>query len=226
MPLVGFSVWAWQHHCTQNSNKQFLGMDMSGFAAQEPKLWPGCLWDLTGLVALQLTRQTHGLWKQGKEIWYSWLCPTGQRPFRWDTATMPSSRSKTNQIMQDIFSTVKAEYQGELSGMKRNADLHQKAKYKPIACHGFSFFFPFLYLWLWHKCPLHLFTLTWGLRLAYFICPDGLCEGWALCAGEVPVPGPTHVISYLLPPWRQAVANRRIIRMARAGDLCKVWVLS
>lgn len=41
-------------------------------------MWSGCLWDLTGLVALQPTGQSHGLWKQGQEVWSSWPCP--QRP--------------------------------------------------------------------------------------------------------------------------------------------------
>lgn len=111
-------------------------------------LWSGCLWDLTGLVALQSTGQIHDLWKQGEEVWSSCLCPTGQsHSVWWDTVSMPSSRSKTNQIIQDIFSTVRAEHQGELSGMMRNADLHQKSKYKPctIVCHRFFFSPSFIY---------------------------------------------------------------------------------
>lgn len=204
----------------QNSSKgQFLAWARVGL---QPEC-PGVVWvlcDPPGPVALQPAGQTQGLWKQGGEVWSAWLCPLG----RGDTVSMPSARSKANQIVQDIFST---EHQGELSGMKRNADLHQKPKYKPIACHRFSFFLSFIY-----DCDISVLCIylllpgVSGLHISF--AQMGCITQWRMislcwrgsCARSM------HVISYLLPPWRQPVANRQIIRVARAADLWKVWVLS
>lgn len=142
MPLVWFSVWPYAPlHPRLQQRVSWHGREW--VCSLRTQMGSGCLWDQTGFIALHSTGQIHGLWKQGEQVWSSWLCPTGQRPFSVrDTVSLPSSRSKTNQIIQDVFSTVRAEHQAESSGMKRNADLHQKAKYKPIACHRFSFFFP------------------------------------------------------------------------------------
>lgn len=113
---------------------------MSVFAAPEPKCGLGAFGHL-----LPCSQQDRSMVSGSRER-RSGLpasVPLGRgHSVWWDRVSMPSSRSKTNQIIQDIFSTVRAEHQGELSGMVRNADLHQKSKYKPctIACH--RFFFP------------------------------------------------------------------------------------
>lgn len=142
------------------------GHNISGFAAQIPKLWSRCLWDRNvacwtpvsmmdplpleagggGLALLALPHLSLG---RGHLGW-------------WDTISLPSFRRKANQTTQDMFSIIKAEYQSESDRSEKKCCFTSESQIKIYS------------LLLWHKCPLHLFTLTWGLRLTYFICPDGL----------------------------------------------------
>lgn len=93
--------------------------------------------------------------------------PTRQRPF-----DMVVHNRRANQTVQDVFSIIKAEHQSNLDGSENKCYFTSETQMKIYSLLLISF--AFLYLLLWHNHPLHLFTLTWGLRLTYFICPDGL----------------------------------------------------
>lgn len=203
------------------------GHGVSWFSVQIPKLWSGCLWD-PDVGFLESSEQDRsmvlGSRESGSVFCGSAPSPSGQSLFDvvgHNVHALVQEKGKPNNA--ECVLCWKSRIPKQV-GQKWNV-LHQKAKHESVACYRF----PLLsFITVTEACSASIYSYlgsqAWVFHLPRW--PASLCEGWCFCADKVCVPGPVHVITYLLPPWRHAVANRRIIRKAQAGDLRKVWVLS
>lgn len=163
------------YRCTQNSNRWALGMGVTsaGLQPKSPKCGLGAFGPWTWLVGLQSAGQFRGPWEQAEEVWSSWLCPISHRAeaIRCGRTRYPCPHPGERQPKQYVL-RCKSRLPKWVGQMWKEMLFYIRKPNKIYSLLQISF--AFLYLLLWHKCPLHLFTLTWGLKPAYFICPDGL----------------------------------------------------